>query len=150
MNESTARWLGIGGETGLAARCVSILAWMLVALAPVSWVGYLLYGQIGVVAAAAAALCCLAGAIPPVVLAQYLRGPQHALLHVVVGMFSRMTIPLALGIVVQYRRGPLSAAGFLLDLVVFFCVGLLFDTLSLLSAAQSASPPGSQATTNPS
>jgi hypothetical protein len=92
-----------------------------------------------VVAAVVAGFCCLVGALPPLFVAHHWRGPQYALHHVVVGMFSRMALPLALGLLVQVQAGPLSRAGFLLDLVAFFLVGLAYDTLCVLVSAKACS-----------
>ena len=139
MNQNTARWLGLGEQTGLAARFLAITAWMAITLVPVAWIGFNLHGSTGVVAAVTAALCCLAGALPPLYAAHRWRGPQYALQHVVIGMFSRMALPLAIGLTVEVQRGPLSQAGFLLDLVVFFLVGLAYDTLCVLVSAKASS-----------
>jgi hypothetical protein len=138
VNQNTARWLGLGDQSGLAARCLAVTAWMLIALLPVAWIGFQLHGPTGVLAASVAAFCCWVGALPPILVAERWRGPQYALHHVVVGMFSRMALPLALGLAVQVQGGSLSRAGFLLDLVAFFLVGLAYDTLCVLVSAKSA------------
>lgn len=136
MKRFSASWLGVGGDTGVATRCTFLLAWMLVAFAPVAATQYLLNDAQGVLAATAAMACCLAGAVPPVLFATLLPGPQYALAQIGLGMASRMTIPLVLGLTVHFQRGSISQAGFLLDLVVFFWVGLTYDTLCLLAEIQ--------------
>ncbi|MBL9125414.1 MAG: hypothetical protein JNG90_17380 [Planctomycetaceae bacterium] len=123
----------------MAARCLAVTLWMSLALVPVAWIGYSLHGSTGLLAAVFAALICLAGALPPVLAAHRWRGPEYALHHVLLGMVSRMVLPLVLGMVIQFQRGPLSQSGFLLNLVAFFLVGLAFDTLCLVVASTGSS-----------
>jgi hypothetical protein len=107
---------------------------MFAAGVPVSIAAYAAHGMSGVVASIAAAGCCLAGAIPPLALARLLPGHTYALHHVGLGMLFRMGIPLGIGLSVHVQGLPLAKSGFLLALVVYFWVGLIFDTLSMLSS----------------
>jgi hypothetical protein len=60
--------------------------------------------------------------------------------HVLVGMISRMALPLVIGLLIQVQGGLLSRSGFLLDLVAFFLVGLAYDTLCLVVANGATTP----------
>lgn len=139
MNQSTARRFGVGSDAGPVARCLAVAGWMAAVAAPVAGIAYLLFGTPGAIAALAAAALCLLGAMPPLLFAYWLRGPAFAMHQLGIGMFSRMALPLGLALVVRFQRPDLVAAGFLIYLVIFFCVGLTLDTAGLLAASQSPS-----------
>lgn len=139
MSNAGARWLGVGAEAGLAARCVGLLGWMAVACVPVSLASYTFYGFSGVGASVAAAGCCLAGAVPPLVFARLLPGHSNALWNLGFGMAFRMGIPLAVGLLAHAQGSAWTRSGFMLALVAYFWVGLIFDTLSMLSVIRGQS-----------
>jgi hypothetical protein len=133
VNWQRARWLGVGKDTGLAARCVGLIGWMAVAALPISLVAYSVHGTAGLKASLVAAAICLLGAVPPLVLSKLMAGPQYAMQHLAFGMLFRMGAPLMAGVIAHVKHWSLLESGFLLCLVGYFWVGLVFDTLNLLS-----------------
>jgi len=99
--------------------------------APVAYSGW---GSGGLEAAAAAASCCGIGALAGLALAWCFRGPRHLLAPILVGMFARMAVALAVALTVQLVGGPLAEAGFLYYLLVFYSVTLAVETVVMVRA----------------
>lgn len=110
-------------------RVAGLTSVTLLVFAIVGPVAFGLGGSMALAAAAVAAAVCLAGASIAIVASFALAGPSMALAALLVGMIARMAIPLACGLAVHLRGGPLSDAGFLYYLLVFYPVTLAVETL---------------------
>jgi hypothetical protein len=93
-------------------------------------------GLVGLIASIVAAAVCLAGAMLALVIHGFLTGPESALAALVLGMATRMGLPLASGLAIHLHGGPLAEAGFLYYLVVFYPITLAVETLLSLPASQ--------------
>jgi hypothetical protein len=83
-------------------------------------------------AAGTAAGSCLAPAILSLCTVHVFRDPKFALTGLLLGTTINMFIPLAVGIVIQLRGGPLSLNGFLYYLVFFYLLTLAVKTVLIL------------------
>jgi hypothetical protein len=86
------------------------------------------YGSDGVAASLAAVLVCWCGAALALMTSKLVRGPQHALAVTMLGMITRMGLPLMAVVVVTLKRGALSQAGFLIWVVIYYGVTLMVET----------------------
>jgi len=124
----------------LAVRVVVlVLAAMALCLvvAPVAWWRG---GSDELAVAAGAAACCLAGACAALVAAEPLRGGEHFLYGMLLGMAFRLGIPLAVAMVVCRNSAWLVQAGFLGYLVVFFEAVLFVEVWLALPPADNGKP----------
>jgi len=120
-------WLAQIRAQGLALRSLvlaAVMAACYVAISPVAWG---LGGLGGLRAAGAAAGCCFSGAFLALAAGEPFRRRRKLLPAMLVGMVFRMGIPLAFGLGVHLRGGPLVDAGFLYYLVLFFEVALITE-----------------------
>ncbi len=92
-----------------------------------------------VAAASLAAGLCLAGAMAALLAAHWLRDPKLVLQAVLCGMATRMVVPLATGLLIHLRGGPLADAGVLYYLLAFYPLTLGVETF--LSLPQTAAQP---------
>lgn len=92
-------------------------------------------GSNGLMAASIAAFLCWTGAMSALVAGGTLRGPQQVLFALLAGIFIRMGVPLAFGMAIHLRGGPLVEAGFIYYLLVFYLISLTIETLLSLPAA---------------
>jgi hypothetical protein len=99
---------------------IGILGVMAVAVA--------LHGELGLKASALAAGTCLFGVLGGHWLGRLFVRPSEVGLRVVFGMLPRMGIPLAICLVVGYRRGPLYDAGLVFYVLVMYLIVLATDT----------------------
>ncbi len=91
-------------------------------------VGYRAAGRAGLECALlAAGVCVVAGGVS-LVLREAVVNPRWALLHVLVGFFFRMGLPLTVCMVVYWRGGPLVEAGFVFYLLGLYLMGLMAST----------------------
>jgi hypothetical protein len=97
-------------------------------------------GPASLVAAAVAAGVCLAGAAFGLVADGFRRDPADVVRPLLLSMAARMGLPLACGLAVQLRGGPLAEAGFLYYLVVFYLITLAVATTQTLSERRSDAP----------
>lgn len=107
-------------------------------------VGWGLSGWPGVAAVAVAGGICWASGSVALLASHACRQPDHFLLGVLLGMLTRMGVPLAFGLVIHLRRGPLTEAGFLYYLLVFYLCVLAVETVLSLppeTTIQDNSPP---------
>jgi hypothetical protein len=87
-------------------------------------------------AAGVAAGLCLAGALLSLGIHYIFRDPQSVLISTLLGMGINMGIPLVFGAAIQLRGGPLSQAGFLYYLVLFYLLTLAVKTMLTLPLRQ--------------
>ncbi len=116
------------------AGCVGLLVGAVLAAFPlVALYAYSVHGAPGITAAVVAAAICTLAATLALVSTALLRGPQAALYAVLFGMVFRLGLPLAAGIFLSNRGGPLAEAGVFGFIVVFYLLTLAVETpLSLL------------------
>ena len=98
-----------------------------------------LKGVAGLTAAAVAAALCLAGAGVALLASRLPRGPNGAMVGMLLGMTARMGIPLGVGFLFHIRGGPLAEAGLLYYLLAFYPITLALETWLSLPASQPAS-----------
>ncbi|OHB73081.1 MAG: hypothetical protein A2V70_19405 [Planctomycetes bacterium RBG_13_63_9] len=122
-------WLARIQSRSLAARVglLGIVSLGLYALA--APVGAFVTGPTGLWAATAAGTLCFAGAALALVASHLLRGPQRALIGLLVGMALRFVIPLGGGAACHYGGGSLAEAGILYYLLVFYPITLGVETV---------------------
>jgi hypothetical protein len=105
-----------------------LLVWLLLAPLAVS-----LDGSLGLVAAAIAAGACWMGAQFSLLIATLVRGTDHLLHRIVLGMTARSMFPLVLGAGLHIRNPQLAAAGLIFYVLVFYMVSLAAETALLLA-----------------
>jgi hypothetical protein len=136
-----AKWLDNLRNRGVAVRAAVLGAAVVCALALAIPVAAYLYGAAAILAATVAACLCLAGAAFALIVTDLLRGPQHALAALLMGMAARMGPPLIFGLAIQVRGGLLVQAGMLYYLLVFYAVALAVETaLSLPPSRRPTAP----------
>ena len=120
---------------GLFLRCAGLLAAVLICLPAI---GYFLSSthSLGWQAALVAALVCWFGSTAALVLTAISRGPQGALISLLVGMLFRMGLPLLAGIWLTRSSPALAEAGVFGAILVFYLVTLVVETLLVLPLVQ--------------
>ena len=129
-------WLGRLQNQGLATQSALLGLAVLCVYLVVAPVAASLSGGAGLAAAAAAAGLCLLGAGSALVVTRPFRGPNYALFNLLIGMPLRMGLPLAVGLVLQWRGGLLAGAGVLYYLLVFYPIALGVETVLSLPTAE--------------
>jgi hypothetical protein len=120
-------------KTSLLIRATFLGVVVVMAAAVILPLGWAISGnQTGLVAGVAAGGVCLLAAWIALGLGDTLRKPQQILALVIVGMMTRMGIPLAAALIVYFCGGPLADAGFLYYLILFYPVTLTAETLLFL------------------
>jgi hypothetical protein len=140
-----------GSVITLLRFCAILLLVLLPFAGGVAWFGLSRSGQPGLVAAAIAlGTCWLSGSLA---LAATLYGQRlgSALHGVLIGMFFRMGLPLAVGLILQRTSPPLSEAGVFVMILGLYLVALVVETfLSLQFVPRGVAPKdGSGATAKP-
>jgi hypothetical protein len=120
----------------IAVRATVLVVAVLLVFVVVGPFAVLFGGLVGLIASIVAAAVCLAGAMLALVIRGFLTGPESALAALVLGMATRMGLPLASGLAIHLHGGPLAEAGFLYYLVVFYPITLAVETLLSLPASQ--------------
>jgi hypothetical protein len=120
----------------IAVRATVLVVAVLLVFVVVGPFAVLFGGLVGLIASIVAAAVCLAGAMLALVIHGFLTGPESALAALVLGMATRMGLPLASGLAIHLHGGPLAEAGFLYYLVVFYPITLAVETLLSLPASQ--------------
>jgi hypothetical protein len=111
---------------GRCAIIVILATVMCFAIAPFAWY---LNGVVGVGAMALAALLCLMSALAALCVNQLFNSPKQALMGILLGMMLGMGIPLMLGAAIHLYGGPLSKAGFIYYLLMFYLPTLCAKTI---------------------
>ena len=101
-----------------------------------AWFGHKSHGWDGVAAGGVAAGCCWFGAIAALVLGGILARRGNAAHGVLLGMLFRLGIPLAVGIVLDRRGGPLAEAGVFGMILIYYFVTLVAETALSLKLIQ--------------
>jgi hypothetical protein len=120
-------------QKSLIFRAVILGAVVLAAagiILPLGWI--ITHNSMGLIASAAAGGICLLAGWVALVACEPLHRPQYALALVLVGVTTRMGIPLAGAVVVQFLGRPLADAGFLYYLIVFYPITLAAGTVLAL------------------
>ena len=119
-------------KLGLIGRSVAIALLVLglsLIIAPLAWY---FSGVWGVSAMASAAALCLLGAIAALYVNQFFVSPKDAFMGILLGMGLGMGVPLMFGAVIHIYGGPLSQAGFLHYLLIFYLPTLAIKTILTL------------------
>jgi hypothetical protein len=90
-------------------------------------------GRAGLVAVAFAMSVCLSSGVLAFWLVRHLRGPKAVIHQVLLGMMSRMGIPLAACLFVHFHGGKLAEAGLVYYILVFYFVTLAAETALLVN-----------------
>jgi hypothetical protein len=120
--EAKNRWRRLG------IACAVLSGVTLVALGGFAWYGYAMHGLAGLAAALVAAGVCWAGALLALLLTEVLRSPQQGASGPLLGMVTRLGLPLATGILLDRRGGPLANAGVFGIIISFYFVTLVAET----------------------
>jgi len=127
-----ARW-GLRAAHGLLA--VSLLLAFGLTTCIFAWPNY---GRDGLAASLTAALVCWCGAALALTATTLVRGPQQALAVTLLGMITRMGLPLVAIVLVTLQGGALAQSGFLVCVVIYYGVTLLVETWLSLKLVPSA------------
>jgi len=88
--------------------------------------------RVAMLAGAAAGTVCLVAGWSALGLRKILRGPEHTLAFLGLGMLFRMGMPLGAALAVYLLGGPLAGKVFLYYLIVFYPVMLAVETILTL------------------
>ncbi len=120
-------------QTSLIFRGVilagAMLATGLVAL-PLAYI--VLQDKVAMLPGVAAGMACLLAGWAVLCLRKILRGPEHTLVFLGLGMLFRMGMPLVAALAVYLLGGPLAGKVFLYYLIVFYPVMLAVETILTL------------------
>jgi hypothetical protein len=92
----------------------------------------------GLWAAVVAGGICWLGAMAALLLVGLMRGGPQVVHGTLLGMLFRMGLPLAAGLLLTVRGGPLADAGVFGMIVVYYLIGLLVETLLSVSLVGSS------------
>ncbi len=123
----------VRSQTGQA---LALLGFLLVAAAIVIPVAYVVRQQAGAASAAVAWMTCFVSGLVALGLVRLFNGPNSVVPQVLLGMFPRMGIPLAVCMVAYLKGGALVDAGFVYYILVFYFVTLVVETVLLVGVAQ--------------
>ena len=98
-----------------------------------AYFGFRSHGTAGVVAACIAAGICWGAGLLALTLFALFRDPQQVVSAVGLSMMMRMGIPMLAGIFLTKTGGPLVEAGVFGMIVGFYLIGLLVETLLVVS-----------------
>jgi len=124
MTGRLAEWRG----ASLAARSALLTLVVLGLYVLVAGIAWSLSGATGVAAAALAAACCWLGAAAALIVGGIAQQQGHILLALLLGIFLRVGIPLAVAAVFHFRGGSLAEAGLLYYFLVFYPLTLTVET----------------------
>ena len=144
------------GNWGFGSRLAAVTAILTILYALTAAAAYGYQGGPGLLAAGVPAAVCLVGAIAALAVSYSVRGPNRAVLGLVLPMAIRTGLPLVLAVAMRLVDGPLVKAGGVYYLLSFYLVALAVEMpLSLgsvkpagaeqdaRSASESPSPSGS-------
>ncbi len=112
------------GRLGLLTGQIALAIVVGLVLAPGAATGWMISGPWGIAAAVVAAVSCWMGAASALAAAALLSGVANGLGGLLAGMGLRMGIPLTCGLLLQLTGGPLTEAGVLYYLLVFYPITL--------------------------
>jgi hypothetical protein len=127
-NRSVGSLFSRGRPANVWYACALLTLVVAVAFPLFAWVGYNSYGWNGVAASGVAAGCCWLGALAALIFGALLSRSGNAANGVLLGMLFRMGIPLAFGIALDRRGGPLADAGVFGMILVYYFVTLVAET----------------------
>lgn len=107
---------------------------------PLIVVAYDQQGVDGALAAVAGGATCLSGGLLALGVVNLFAGPQWVLAGMMIGMFLRAGLPLAVAVLVQLGGGRFAEAGFLWYLVPFYLVALAADTVLTVAQVRASQP----------
>ena len=131
---------------GVAAQLAVLGLAVLTVLIVVGPLDACLSGTAALAAAILAAALCFTGAGVALVFSHWLRGPEHVLIAMFVGLIFRTGFPLMVGVLIFFRGGPLAEAGLLYYLLGFYPVTLVVETV--LSLPKCCPSPSCQVSSN--
>ena len=140
MKGTEVFWRRSPAQQSVWARCALLGLGVLAVAAFLSPLSFQLDGTSGVVAAIAAALVCYTGAALALLLGDRFRGPDLAIVGLLVGILCRTGLPLATAGVIHLLSKTLTDAGLPIYLLVFYLFCLAVETwLSLPDAGRQTS-----------
>ena len=123
--ETRIRRLAGGSLVSRALLLLLAFAVLWLLIAPLAW---FLDGSLGLLASGLAVAVCLLAGWLALMVTTLLAPPQSPVAHVGVGMAVRMSLPLAVCLLIVRRPGGLNDAGFAWYLIIAFLLGLLLET----------------------
>lgn len=124
-------------------RVCVLTAILLVVLIPAGWLGYDAFGLVGLEAAVLAGLVCWIASTAALFLTAVLRGPQTGAQGILLASLFRMGLPMGFGALLMTQGGPIAAAGGLKQLLAFYLISLVAETLLAVPLVQQNSAPAS-------
>lgn len=128
MKGTVGFWRANRTRRSVPAQCAFLTLWVLAVAAVLIPLAYRTSGTAGVIAAASAALVCYGSATLALLLTDRFRGPDLAVIGLLVGMFCRTGLPLVIALVIHLRTKALSEAGLPVYLLVFYLLCLAVET----------------------
>lgn len=125
-----------GWAKSLTGQSMLVCGSLLLAALVIVPCGYVAHGWAGVFSASVAGATCLVGGLLAWMLVGLLNGPSNMVPRVLLGMFPRTGLPLAVSMVVYLKGGALAEAGFVYYILAFYFVILVVETLLQVSDLQ--------------
>jgi len=120
-------------ELHLAGRCAVVGVTLIVALVIALPIAYALTGVSGIWSAVAAAGTILVSSIASLLMSEMFRRPDEAMWALMLSMAVRMSLPMAVCLLVLMQGGPLGSGGFVFFVLAFYLVALPIETLLAVS-----------------
>jgi hypothetical protein len=112
-----------------SAIIVTLIVVLCFIIFPIAWS---LNGVMGLCAAALSAVICLISVLVALFLNNLFSSPKQAFMGILLGMAIGTGIPLMLGAAIHLYGGPLSQAGFIYYLLIFYLPTLAIKTILTL------------------
>ena len=125
--------------SSFAARVWLLLAAGVLLGVPLGIVAFLRDGKAGLGAVALAAVLCVAPGLASLKFADLFRGPQAAMLAMTLSMLLRMAIALGACLAIYRLGGPLTQAGFVFYLLIYYLATLAVETALVVPESQAPS-----------
>jgi hypothetical protein len=126
----------VGERVGMRVLLLTVaIALAAIAATPI---GLMRSGEMGAACVWLAAVVCGLPGVAAVLVQAKCRDPQLLVLHVLVGFFVRLGVPLAVCMIIYLQGGPLVEAGFAGYLLGLYLVALAAGTLLDLAQHESA------------
>jgi hypothetical protein len=119
-------------KLNLAFKELILILFVVALFAVIGPIALLLKGATSLCAVALSALICLAGAASAICVCHLMNKTGHALQGMLWGISLGTGFPLVFGIIVHFFGGPLSTAGFIYYLLIFYLPTLTLKTILVL------------------
>ncbi len=134
MDSSLTKLKALGARMSWPVRAAALMGVMVLAWIAVAAFAFWHGGSNEVLVASFTGVICLAVGQAALLIASLFNQPQNALVGVLAGMMLRMLLPLGICFAMISRGGWMVENGLTIYMVVFYLVGLAFETLLVLPA----------------